>query len=148
MTTPGADAESAGPPVARRIILAVVGVLLLAVLAAVLWYRAGRADRAAEASMVETLDRLVTAQEGIFYEREHYATTLSELPAFRVPDGVRVEVLGASPRSWWGAATHTRLRGRRCVIWVGSPAASMPAEAKDLSQETLPYCYDAGATGR
>lgn len=122
---------------------AAVGLVLLIVLVAVIRYRAGGERRRYEASLRSALDRLVTAQEGFYYDSTRYTPSLRSLPSVRLPEGVHVEVFSTDRRSWWGVATHDRLPSRRCIVWVGTPPPGVPAEARAPEDETKPLCFDA-----
>ena len=120
-------------------------VALIVVIVLLLHYRAGRHRREYDAEMQATLDRLLTAQEGFFYDSSHYVGSLRALPTVHVPSGVRVELASPDRRSWWGVATHSLLGGHRCVVWVGTAPASFPAQVRSLENEAKPICFDDGA---
>lgn len=126
---------------------AAVGLVLLIVLVAVIRYRAGGERRRYEASLRTALDRLVTAQEGFYYDSTRYTPSLRSLPSVRLPEGVHVEIFSTDRRSWWGVATHDRLPSRRCIVWVGTPPTSVPTEARSPEDETKPLCFDAARIG-
>src|ERR1041385_5605965 len=124
----------------RYVVLAAIAIVLLVALFAVIRYRAGSERRRYEATLRSTLDRLVTAQEGFFYDSTRYTPSLRSLPTVRLPDGVHVEIFSADRQSWWGLATHDRLPDRRCIVWVGTAPAMVPAEARAPEDETKPLC--------
>lgn len=138
------------PPTSRRFTLAprqiwtggaaLVALIVLIVL--LLHYRAGQHRREYDAQMLATLDRILTAQEGFFYDSSHYVGSLQALPTVHVPSGVHVELASPDRRSWWGVATHSLLGGHRCVVWVGTAPASFPAEVRSLENEAKPICFD------
>jgi hypothetical protein len=122
------------------IVLAALAVLLVASL--VTYQRAGRTRRASEALLRATLDRLVTAQEGFFYDSARYAPSVGALPGFAVPSGVNLEITMPAPRSWSATATHASLAGRHCVVWVGTPPPALPEAAREPKNETRPLCFE------
>ena len=124
------------------ILLVAAGLALALVVATVLYYRSGRNRRQREALLKATLDRLVTAQEGYYYDSARYATTLRALPAFTTPSGARVQLAPPMSHSWSAVATHTLLAGRFCVVWVGTPPTSLPDAARVPENETKPLCFD------
>jgi hypothetical protein len=121
--------------------LAAAIIIVLGALALLLHRRGGSERRRYESLLKDTLDRLVTAQEGFYYDSSHYARSLGALPTLKLPRGVHVEIT-ATPRSWWGTATHDRLVGRRCVVWVVTPPPSLPEDLRALENETKPLCFD------
>lgn len=123
------------------VMLAMAGVLLALVVASVLYYRSGRNRRQRETLLKATLDRLVTAQEGFFYDSARYATTLRALKTFTVPAGARVQLAPPMSHSWSAVATHTLLPGRFCTVWVGTPPTSLPDDARVPEKETKPLCF-------
>ena len=127
----------------RYVVGAAVGLVLLVVLVALIRYRAGGERRRYEASLRSALDRLVTAQEGFYYDSTRYTASLRSLPSVRLPEGVHVDIFSTDRRSWWGVATHDRLPSRRCIVWVGAPPSGVPAEARAPEDETKPLCFDA-----
>ena len=127
----------------RYVVGAAVGLVLLIVLVALIRYRAGGERRRYEASLRSALDRLVTAQEGFYYDSTRYTPSLRSLPSVRLPEGVHVEIFSTDRRSWWGVAAHDRLPSRRCIVWVGTPPPTVPAEARAPEDETKPLCFDA-----
>jgi hypothetical protein len=127
----------------RYVVGTAVGLVLLIVVVAFIRYRAGGERRRYEASLRSALDRLVTAQEGFYYDSTRYTPLLRSLPSMRLPDGVHVEIFSTDRRSWWGVATHDRLPSRQCIVWVGTPPAAVPAEARAPEDETKPVCFDA-----
>lgn len=127
----------------RYIVGAAIVLVLLIALVALIRYRAGGERRRYEASLRSALDRVVTAQEGFYYDSTRYTPSLRALPTVHLPDGVHVEIFSPDPRSWWGLATHDRLPERRCIVWVGAPPPVAPAEARAPEDETKPLCFDA-----
>lgn len=105
-------------------------------------HRAGRDRRQYEAAMREALDRLLTAQEGFFYDSAHYVGSLRALPTVRPAPGVEIQLVNPDRRSWWGIATHEALKGDRCVVWVGTAPASFPSDVRAPENEAKPMCYD------
>jgi hypothetical protein len=128
----------------RYLIGAATGLVLIIALIAFIRYRSGSERRGYEASLRSTLDRLVTAQEGFYYDSTRYTPSLRALPSVRLPVGVHVELYSPDRQSWWGLATHDRLPARRCIVWVGTPPSVVPAEARAPEDETKPLCFDAG----
>lgn len=127
----------------RYILGAAIGLALLTALAILIRYRAGSERRDYEVSLRSALDRVVTAQEGFYYDSTRYTPSLRSLPTVHLPDGVHVEIFSPDRRSWWGLATHDRLPQRRCIVWVGAPPSIAPAEARAPEDETKPLCFDA-----
>jgi len=127
----------------RYITATAITIVSLIALVAVIRYRAGSERRRYEASLRSALDRLVTAQEGFYYDSTRYTPSLRSLPTVRLPDGVHVEIFSPDRQSWWGLATHDRLPDRRCIVWVGTAPSTVPAEARAPEDETKPLCFDA-----
>jgi len=127
----------------RFIIGLAIGLVLLIALVALIRYRAGGERRRYEASVRSALDRLVTAQEGFYYDSTRYTPSLRSLPTVHLPEGVHVEIFSTGRQSWWGLATHDRLPSRRCIVWVGAPPSIAPPEARAPEDETKPLCFDA-----
>jgi type II secretory pathway pseudopilin PulG len=130
-------------PSRRYVIGAVIGLVLIIALVALIRYRGGSERRRYEASLRSALDRLVTAQEGFYYDSTRYTASLRSLPTIHLPDGVHVEIFSQDRQSWWGLASHDRLPERRCIVWVGVPPSAVPAEARAAEDETKPLCFDA-----
>ena len=121
------------------------GIALVAIIVAIVWmvhYHAGRARREYDSLMLNTLDRVLTAQEGFFYDSSHYVGSLRALPSVHVAPDVHVELVNPNRRSWWGVATHAGLAGHRCVVWVGTAPDSFPAEVRAPENEAKPMCFD------
>lgn len=127
----------------RYVVGAAIGLVLISVAVALVRYRGGSERRQYEASLRSALDRLVTAQEGFYYDSTRYTASLRSLPTVHLPEGVHVEIFSPDRRSWWGLATHDRLPERRCIVWVGAPPSAVPAEARAPEDETRPLCFDA-----
>lgn len=127
----------------RYLIGASAGLVAIIALVVLIRYRGGSERRRYEASLQATLDRLVTAQEGFYYDSTRYTASLRALPTLRLPDGVHVQLFSPDNRSWWGLATHDRLPERQCIVWVGAPPSTVPAEARAPEDETKPICFDA-----
>ena len=127
----------------RYIIGALIGLVLIIALVALIRYRGGSDRRRYEASLRSALDRVVTAQEGFYYDSTRYTASLGALPDVRLPREVHVQIFSPDRRSWWGIATHDRLPARRCIVWVGAPPAAIPVEARTAEDETKPLCFDA-----
>ena len=127
----------------RYILAAAIAVIVIVVVAVVVHYRSGSQRRSYEKMLRDSLDRLVTAQEGFYYDSSKYTGSLSALRTVRLPSGVHVRLFNTPDRrSWWGIATHDHLAGRNCVVWVGTPPASIPREARAPEDETKPFCFD------
>ena len=126
-----------------NLMLGGAAVIAIVILIIALRYRSGSERRHYDAILRGSLDRLVTAQEGFYYDSTHYAATLRALPTVKLPEGVHVQLVNPDRRSWWGIATHERLPGRRCVVWVGTAPKVLPADARAPEEETKPLCYDA-----
>lgn len=129
--------------VTRRNMLIGTGVLLVlfGVLAAVR-YHSGSNRRRYESVLATSLDRIVTAQEGFYYDSTKYVASLRALPSVHLPPGVHVTLYAPDRRSWWGIATHDGLPAHHCVVWVGKPPSSIPVEARAPENETRPVCFD------
>jgi|SRR5690348_3654478 len=126
---------------------AVVFVLVVLGIALFVHYRAGRDRRQYDAVMRATLDKLLTAQEGFFYDSAHYVGSLRQLSTVHLPPHVHVEMVSPDRHSWWGIATHDALGGHRCVVWVGTAPTSVPPDARTLENEAKPVCYDDARAG-
>ena len=132
----------------RYLVAGAVAIVVIVILAATLHYRGGSQRREYEKLLRDSLDRLVTAQEGFYYDSTKYTASLAALPSVRLPSDVHVRLFNdANRRSWWGVATHDRLKGRHCVVWVGTPPVSLPREARAPEAETKPLCFDDGHAG-
>lgn len=132
----------------RYLVVGAVAAFVIVVLAATLHYRSGSQRREYEKMLKDSLDRLVTAQEGFYYDSSKYTASLAALPTVRLPSAVHVRLFNTpNRRSWWGVATHDRLRGRHCIVWVGTPPASLPREARAPEDETKPFCFDDARSG-
>jgi len=123
---------------------AIAGVALVVLVAIVIAtrYHGGNERRRYEAMLATSLDRIVTAQEGFFYDSTRYVASLKALPTVTLPQGVHVILYNPDRRSWWGVATHDRLPDHHCVVWVGTPPRSLPSEARAPENETKPLCFD------
>jgi hypothetical protein len=144
-----APPESSSRPAAPRFpsqgqlwVLVAAAVVLIAVIATVTHYRAGRDRRRYETLMLTTLDRILTAQEGFFYDSARYVGSLRALPTVRLAPGVHVQIANPDRRSWWGVATHDALKGLQCVVWVGSAPPSFPADVRAPENEAKPVCLE------
>jgi hypothetical protein len=144
----GAPAPSPNEPRRPRfnlkqyLVVAAVAALVIAIIVIVVRYRNGADQRRYEAVLRGSLDRLVTAQEGFYYDSTRYTASLRALPGVQIPAGAHVQIFNPDRRSWWGIATHDRLRGRHCVVWVGTPPISLPADARAPEEETKPLCFE------
>jgi hypothetical protein len=154
MTAGVSEGAPASPPneprrlpfLERRYLVGGAAILVvLFLIGVVVHYRSGADRRRYEAALESTLDRLVTAQEGFYYDSTHYTASLRALPSVTVPDGVRIQINNPERRSWWGVATHDRLPSRRCIVWVGTPPAALPAEVRAPENEAKPVCVDDAA---
>lgn len=119
-----------------------IAIVLIVLVGWFVHYRAGRHRREYDALMLGTLDHLLTAQEGFFYDSAHYVGSLKALPTVHVAPGVRLELANPDRRSWWGVATYRLLGGHRCVVWVGTAPASFPNEVRAPENEAKPMCFD------
>lgn len=77
------------------------------------------------AQMRARLRDLIVAQERYWVDHGTYTTDVSALGFFvkgrRAPaDSAVVQVISAGGRGWSGVATHRAVRGKSCVIFVGS----------------------------
>src|SRR5690348_16452043 len=122
----------------RNLMLGGAVVIAIAILLVVVRYQSGSQRRRYDAILQASLDRLVTAQEGFYYDSTHYTSTLRALPTVKLPPEVHVQLFNSDRRSWWGIATHDRLPGRRCVVWVGTAPTVLPADARAPEEETKP----------
>jgi hypothetical protein len=89
-----------------------------------------------------SLDKIVTAQEGFYYDSTRYVASLRSLPMVQLPPGVHVTLFTPDRKSWWGIATHDRLPAHHCVVWVGTAPTTLPLEARAPENETRPLCFD------
>ncbi|HKW48767.1 MAG TPA: hypothetical protein VJN70_15060 [Gemmatimonadaceae bacterium] len=120
-------------------------VVVLAVIAAVR-YRSGSDRRNYESLLTSSLDHIVTAQEGFYYDSTKYVTSLSSLPTVHLPPAVHVTLYAPDRRSWWAVATHDRLPAHHCIVWVGKAPTSIPVAARAPENETKPLCFDDSAS--
>lgn len=150
-------APSPAPPSGptRRIAISRTGLIGAAVAVVVcvatvvgLRYRSGDQRRQYEAMLRASLDKIVTAQEGYYYDSTRYVGSLRALPTVQLPPGVHVQLYNPDRRSWWGIATHDRLPAHRCVVWVGTAPTTLPLEARAPENETKPLCFDEVGSGR
>ena len=116
-------------------------VLLIAVVI-LFGYHKGSARRGYQALLEESLDKIVTAQEGFFYDSTRYVASLRALPTVQLPPGVHVRLFSPDRRSWWGIATHDHLPTHHCIVWVGTAPPSLPLAARAPENETKPLCFD------
>src|SRR3954452_23987918 len=114
MTAGVSEGAPASPPneprqlpfLERRYLVGGAAVLVvLFLIGVVVHYRSGADRRRYEAALESTLDRLVTAQEGFYYDSTHYTASPRALPGVAVPDGVHIQINNPERRSWWGVAT-------------------------------------------
>jgi hypothetical protein len=126
----------------RYLVGGAVVLVVLFLIGVVVHYRSGADRRQYEAALESALDRLVTAQEGFYYDSTHYTASLRALPSVSTPDGIHIQVYNPERRSWWGLATHDRLPSQRCVVWVGTAPAALPVEVRAPENEAKPICYD------
>ena len=120
---------------------AVAGAVIVATVVG-LRYRDASQRRQYEAMLRASLDKIVTAQEGYYYDSTRYVGSLRALPTVQLPPGVHVQLYNPDRRSWWGIATYDRLPAHRCVVWVGTAPPTLPLEARAPENETKPLCFD------
>ena len=126
----------------RNVAIGIGALLLLVVLVVALRYRSGNQRRSYETLLTTSLDKIVTAEEGFYYDSTRYVASLRALPTVSLPSGVHVTLYSPDRRSWWGVATHDHLPKHHCVVWVGTAPASLPSEARASENETKPLCFD------
>ena len=126
----------------RQVIAAAATVVVVAGIVVTLHYRTGSERRRYDAVLRVSLDRIVTAQEGYYYDSMRYVGSLRALPTVQLPPGVHVQLYNPDTRSWWGIATHDRFPTHRCIVWVGTAPATLPLEARAPENETKPLCFD------
>lgn len=131
----------------RNAVLAGAVLALIVAVAIAVGYRRGSERRRTDALLKASLDRIVTAQEGFYYDSTRYTVALRALPAVKLPPGVHVQLFSPDRRSWWGIATHDQSPRRRCVVWVGAAPSVLPLDARSPEDETKPLCYDATQLG-
>jgi hypothetical protein len=120
-----------------------IGAVVLIAILLLVRYRSGSERRRYEAILSATLDRLVTAQEGFYYDSSRYTASLTALPGVKLPAGVHVQIsVMRDRRSWWGLALHDRLPNRYCIVWVGTPPPVVPTELRAPEDETKPFCSE------
>jgi hypothetical protein len=132
--------ESLFTPTTMAIGAAALVLLVVAITA--IRYQSGGSRRRYESVLTTSLDRIVTAQEGFYYDSTKYVTSVRALPTVHLPPGVHVTLYAPDRRSWWGVATHDRLPAHHCVVWVGKAPSSIPVEARAPENETKPFCFD------
>jgi hypothetical protein len=139
-----AEETSRQPAISPRglTIAAIAACIVLAAIVVSVYYRSSRSRREQEAQLRGTLDKLVTAQEGFYYDSTRYVSSLRSLRALQVPPNIRLQITSPAAQSWWGIASHAALPGRHCVVWVGNPPAWLPDEARVPENETKPLCFD------
>ena len=125
-----------------NVAIGAAALVLVLLLVAAMRYHSGSNRRQYESALTASLDRIVTAQEGFYYDSTKYVTSLQALPTVHLPPGVRVTLYSVDRRSWWGVATHDRLPAHHCVVWVGKAPTSIPAEARAPENETKPQCFE------
>lgn len=140
----GADGPSRQAAISPRglTIAAIAACIALAAIVLFVSYRSGRSRREQEAQLRGTLDKLVTAQEGFYYDSARYASALRSLRALQVAPNIRLQITSPAAHSWWGLASHAAFPGRHCVVWVGNPPTWLPDEARVPENETKPLCFD------
>jgi hypothetical protein len=126
----------------RNVAIGIGALVLVVVLVVALRYRSGNQRRDYDALLTTSLDKIVTAEEGYYYDSTRYVASLRALPTVSLPSGVHVTLYSPDRRSWWGVATHDRLAKHHCVVWVGAAPASLPSEARAPENETKPLCFD------
>jgi hypothetical protein len=126
----------------RNVAIGIGGLVLLIAIVIASRYRSGNERRRYQALLTSSLDKIVTAEEGFFYDSTRYVASLRALPSVQLPSGVHVTLFSPDRRSWWAVATHDRLRNHRCVVWVGAAPPSLPTEARAPENETKPLCFD------
>src|SRR6266576_34282 len=103
----------------RNVAIGIGALVLVVVLVVALRYRSGNQRRGYEALLTTSLDKIVTAEEGYYYDSTRYVASLRALPTVSLPSGVHVRLYSPERRSWWGIATHDRFPQHHCVVWVG-----------------------------
>jgi len=78
--------------------------------------------KAIQASMVSDLRNIASAQEGYFYEKSTYTTTLADL-SFTPSTNVTITITSADGAGWAGVATSPLLPGRTCGLFMGTVLA-------------------------
>ena len=126
----------------RNVAVGIGALALLLVLVVAMRYRSGNQRRRYEELLSASLDKIVTAEEGFFYDSTRYVASLPALPTVSLPSGVHITLYSPDRRSWWGVATHDRFPQHHCVVWVGTAPASLPSEARAPENETKPLCFD------
>jgi hypothetical protein len=101
------------------------------------------------------LNAVLAAQEANYSDNGTYTTSLTALakydPSLSVisankrRDSVSVQVIFAGGRGWTGVASHWGLRGKSCVVYVGSPEElpKLPftrADRRTPTEEGVPVC--------
>ena len=132
------------PPIftTRNVGIAAAAIFVIIAIAVALHYYNDSQRRRYDTVLKASLDKIVTAQEGYYYDSTRYVGSLRALPTVRLPQGVHVQIFNPDRRSWWGLATHDRMAGRHCVVWVGTAPTSLPVEARAPENETKPLCFD------
>lgn len=103
--------------------------------------RDATAARGVLVSMRDNLRTLVTNQEAHFSDHTTYTLDLGRA-RYRSTNGVAVVMLKATGTGWSARATHPRLPGKSCVIWVGSvsPLPTTDGSGRRAAAEGEPTC--------
>lgn len=132
----------------RHAIGAATALVVIVAVVIALRYRTGNERRRYDGLLRASLDKIVTAQEGYYYDSTRYVGSLRALPTVQLPTGVHVQLHNPDRRSWWGIATHDRLPAYHCIVWVGTAPTTLPLEARAPENETKPLCFDDAGAGR
>lgn len=124
--------------------LFIIGVLLIAAGATAVWQYKNARDRERLEIMKDDLRLLATAQEayaadnaGMFMPGNPRVTTTLQHYGYAPSRGVTVSIAEPGARGWSATATHARLPGWMCGIFVGDSAPAPPNPALDPGE---PYC--------
>lgn len=108
----------------------------------------------ADSVLKHWLRNLVVSQETYYSQHGTYTTDVSALGLFTPspqpvaspkPDSIYLEVIQAGGRSWWGRGRFRGLRGKSCIVWVGTmvdfPAPPTTDGSKvQAPKEGEPHC--------
>ena len=84
----------------RHAIGAATALVVIVAVVIALRYRTGNERRRYDGLLRASLDKIVTAQEGYYYDSTRYVGSLRALPTVQLPTGVHVQLHNPDRRSW------------------------------------------------